>query len=110
RHACHRHNAQDAHGAPPSIPTRRSSDLATPATIPPCAGKLDMSITISLPGFSPRRQPAGGGPVRGADVPDSCDHGQGDREHHERSEEYTSELQSRENLVCRRLLEKKKCS
>src|SRR5690606_42095243 len=29
---------------------------------------------------------------------------------HLRSEEHTSELQSRENLVCRLLLEKKKCS
>src|SRR5436309_9272188 len=29
-------------------------------------------------------------------------------EHHPRSEEHTSELQSRENLVCRLLLEKKK--
>src|SRR5690606_40346104 len=30
------------------------------------------------------------------------------RDHPERSEEHTSELQSRENLVCRLLLEKKK--
>src|SRR5690606_39782837 len=30
--------------------------------------------------------------------------------HHKRSEEHTSELQSRENLVCRLLLEKKKHS
>src|SRR5690606_40414705 len=29
--------------------------------------------------------------------------------HHDRSEEHTSELQSRENLVCRLLLEKKNC-
>src|SRR2546430_13585802 len=29
-------------------------------------------------------------------------------EHHERSEEHTSELQSQSNLVCRLLLEKKK--
>src|SRR5215475_15960834 len=29
-------------------------------------------------------------------------------DHHQRSEEHTSELQSRENLVCRLLLEKKK--
>src|SRR5690606_39996771 len=31
------------------------------------------------------------------------------RERRARSEEHTSELQSRENLVCRLLLEKKKC-
>src|SRR5690606_41855597 len=35
---------------------------------------------------------------------DRCDHACG----HQRSEEHTSELQSRENLVCRLLLEKKK--
>src|SRR5690606_40719151 len=29
--------------------------------------------------------------------------------HHQRSEEHTSELQSRENLVCRLLLEKTNC-
>src|SRR5690606_41640489 len=31
-------------------------------------------------------------------------------DHRARSEEHTSELQSRENLVCRLLLEKKKCT
>src|SRR5690606_39903110 len=36
-------------------------------------------------------------------------HGEQEREgHDQRSEEHTSELQSRENLVCRLLLEKKK--
>src|SRR5690606_41242924 len=34
--------------------------------------------------------------------------GQGNRRGNPRSEEHTSELQSRENLVCRLLLEKKK--
>src|SRR3712207_7405261 len=34
--------------------------------------------------------------------------GQQEREHPERSEEHTSELQSRQYLVCRLLLEKKK--
>src|SRR5204863_7631921 len=34
-----------------------------------------------------------------------CSHG---NQHHERSEEHTSELQSRRDLVCRLLLEKKK--
>src|SRR5690625_6008806 len=44
-------------------------------------------------------------------VPARCDHGVGaGLEHpvHERSEEHTSELQSRGHLVCRLLLEKKK--
>src|SRR3989442_9940588 len=35
-------------------------------------------------------------------------HVQRRRQHHERSEEHTSELQSRPHLVCRLLLEKKK--
>src|SRR5687768_18095487 len=38
--------------------------------------------------------------------PDAADRGQGSAEH--RSEEHTSELQSRLHLVCRLLLEKKK--
>src|SRR5690606_29366159 len=45
----------------------------------------------------------------GVTAPEQCDraaiHGQRERR---RSEEHTSELQSRENLVCRLLLEKKK--
>src|SRR5690606_39393685 len=51
-------------------------------------------------------------PGRGASdrVPDGAPPGHGDDEHeedhelHDRSEEHTSELQSRENLVCRLLL------
>src|SRR2546427_5655589 len=35
--------------------------------------------------------------------------GQAPRRHRGRSEEHTSELQSQSNLVCRLLLEKKKC-
>ena len=44
----------------------------------------------------------------GYEVIVTADHGQSDRGHHGRSEEHTSELQSRRNLVCRLLLEKKK--
>src|SRR5206468_7468753 len=43
-----------------------------------------------------------GCPIRGEDVPRRGSHGS------ERSEEHTSELQSRSDLVCRLLLEKKK--
>src|SRR5690606_39454504 len=43
----------------------------------------------------------------GLEVQDPLDIAQRHVEHH-RSEEHTSELQSRENLVCRLLLEKKK--
>src|SRR5947209_14271905 len=44
----------------------------------------------------------GAGALHGKDVKDHQGHGQ------ERSEEHTSELQSRQYLVCRLLLEKKK--
>src|SRR5436309_7296446 len=43
-----------------------------------------------------------------AHVEAAADAPQGSRAGHRRSEEHTSELQSRENLVCRLLLEKKK--
>src|SRR5436309_12539207 len=55
---------------------------------------------------------AGPGADRRVDVDDLGPVGEPDGEHPlgqgERSEEHTSELQSRENLVCRLLLEKKK--
>src|SRR5690606_41788846 len=87
-----------------SFPTRRSSDLCSRCPTwrrwswpcsPPCR-----------PECRPRPWPpradaprgAGGFPLRYA--PDFSDS--------PRSEEHTSELQSRENLVCRLLLEKKK--
>src|SRR5690606_41597331 len=63
-----------------SFPTRRSSDLAVPPPAP--AAPAD-----ARPSPPPRAPPA---------------------EAMARSEEHTSELQSRENLVCRLLLEKKK--
>src|SRR5690606_39873505 len=84
-----------------SFPTRRSSDLAaaspspvrdracSPGSAGPrrtrwCAGRAGT-------GCSRRRGRSGRAPAR-----------------RPRSEEHTSELQSRENLVCRLLLEKKK--
>src|SRR5690606_41669658 len=76
-----------------SFPTRRSSDLT--------------GIFASLPprrrSPRPRSRAAGfdRGPSGGPAMRDCTDFGV-------RSEEHTSELQSRENLVCRLLLEKKK--
>src|SRR5690606_42002476 len=88
-------------GAPPqllSFPTRRSSDL--PATA-----------------ADPRER------RRRRRIPEQCRAGPGDlpggapldprrgwRRGSSRSEEHTSELQSRENLVCRLLLEKKRAN
>src|SRR5690606_42161172 len=84
---------------PPSFPTRRSPDLDTTQNLRPLA----------------------------CDRPQHATHHDANRHHHERShadhgsrhkdvvvdkgqrsEEHTSELQSRENIVCRLLLEKKK--
>src|SRR5690606_40231834 len=60
---------------------------------------------VMPPGWAPRRAPARGPePPRGV----ACAHGARAMPPAPRSEEHTSELQSRENLVCRLLLEKKK--
>src|SRR5690606_41508904 len=102
--------ARDLHlRAPPSFPTRRSSDLwrgavtrktsptwpSTPAcTSVPCwkrtAGNCPKAHAKSK---SPSSRPCA------PTTPKPCAR--------LRSEEHTSELQSRENLVCRLLLEKK---
>src|SRR5690625_6133956 len=74
-----------------SFPTRRSSDLAAP---PPCP-------RFSSPGPAGQRgrsRPDGSGAHRTGTRPGGA----------ARSEEHTSELQSRGHLVCRLLLEKKK--
>src|SRR5690606_41895528 len=80
---------------PRSVPTRRSSDLA-------------LDVRLDPPVQQGKRPPAlgqgGEGGIRGG-------HGALSSVQellHPRSEEHTSELQSRENLVCRLLLEKKK--
>src|SRR5690606_41061844 len=95
---------------PPTIPTRRSSDLpaqtegnTASVPVPQAAGRRASRIYSAdiLP------EPAQGSPqiqlIEGAAqqifaVEDAVAH--------PRSEEHTSELQSRENLVCRLLLEK----
>src|SRR5690606_40117059 len=77
------------------FPTRRSSDLRELAAGAPQPVVGDHFPACVL-GPHPLRPAAGDEP---ADRPDSNRH---------RSEEHTSELQSRENLVCRLLLEKKK--
>src|SRR5699024_12347223 len=80
-----------------SFPTRRSSDLVNPLDIQtPCRRRLRRAVYRRCGGCRrPRRcrfppPPCGRSPVR------------------PRSEEHTSELQSRFDLVCRLLLEKKK--
>src|SRR5690625_6676753 len=77
-----------------SFPTRRSSDLRTRPRSPHTAAVRT----------SPRSYPAPLGP------PAHSPHcfSRHDRCSRQRSEEHTSELQSRGHLVCRLLLEKKK--
>src|SRR5690606_41796763 len=87
-----------AHRALHSFPTRRSSDLAQRRiggakgdgleSRPIARGQLEADMAAAADHFGEFRL------VRGEDE--------------DRSEEHTSELQSRENLVCRLLLEKKK--
>src|SRR5690606_40921596 len=94
----------------PSFPTRRSSDLAASR---PEAGQVqrERDRRSPCPSCNPRLDGLQGAGAAGAyAVADDDDLGefvdQDDRGEAERSEEHTSELQSRENLVCRLLLEK----
>src|SRR3712207_8523555 len=75
-----------------------------------------LSLHDALP-ISPSRHPAGGRPPRAAAAVRAAAagaavrrpaQGAGARRPTQRSEEHTSELQSRQYLVCRLLLEKKK--
>src|SRR5690606_41183107 len=87
-----------------SFPTRRSSDLG-----PPTTSRRAAATRSRRPGTWPRR--GSGGSMRAdpsAVWPPECAHEVDARAWVPRSEEHTSELQSRENLVCRLLLEKKK--
>src|SRR5690606_41730088 len=85
----------------PSVPTRRSSDLAGlvvepwgkhEALVDAADGRRLQIHEPEVPGQKLRTAELAAEPIA------------------ERSEEHTSELQSRENLVCRLLLEKKKSS
>src|SRR5690606_40884323 len=78
-----------------SFPTRRSSDLLALVV---AAGGQDRPVALRRDRLQPVDHAAGAGRDQSAD----------DDVLLQRSEEHTSELQSRENLVCRLLLEKKK--
>src|SRR5690606_41725905 len=90
------------HRAPPSFPTRRSSDLRPLVLTAERQVKRLASVDFPVPveALERMRIPKSFNPRS----PQSRRDG-----HREvRSEEHTSELQSRENLVCRLLLGKKK--
>src|SRR5690606_41796835 len=82
-----------------SFPTRRSSDLR-PLVPQPREDRLVVARARGPPARGVRLM-AIKGSLREASLPDVL-------QLLARSEEHTSELQSRENLVCRLLLEKKK--
>src|SRR5690606_39609216 len=90
---------------PPSFPTRRSSDLND---LRAGCGVLqrDRTATLGALDFAYRqRSPVG---LRCHHARGCCELLRREANDQPRSEEHTSELQSRENLVCRLLLEKKK--
>src|SRR5690606_42086108 len=84
-----------AHGRLHSFPTRRSSDLATELFRHMAGINI---VHIPYKGVAPALTDLMGGQTQLVMTSCVCP----------RSEEHTSELQSRENLVCRLLLEKKK--
>src|SRR5690606_41931053 len=90
--------------APHSFPTRRSSDLAVDRERRPVRQSPAGGQQLSFRSF-PNQPPFRTGHFHGYCLA-RCD--AIDPEEPPRSEEHTSELQSRENLVCRLLLEKKK--
>src|SRR5690606_41922084 len=94
---------------PRSCPTRRSSDLAAPSG-PKLATTGVRKFVSGSPPQLPRHQSPEQMSYERPATPQRMDRGTVARRFrgHARSEEHTSELQSRENLVCRLLLEKKK--
>src|SRR5690606_41755255 len=86
-----------------SFPTRRSSDLLASLALRRCAAPTPRHPAGSVRAPWPLRALTGA--PRRAEWNRAWS---SDRARARRSEEHTSELQSRENLVCRLLLEKKK--
>src|SRR5690606_41673259 len=83
------------------FPTRRSSDLALKA-VDDVSFAIRPGICFGLLG------PNGAGKTTTIEIIEGITAPTSGEIRYQRSEEHTSELQSRENLVCRLLLEKKK--
>src|SRR5690606_40006471 len=88
----------------PSFPTRRSSDLTSLMSL----HMLVQIPLLTLAGVFIERAVRARHGTSAGDVAKAECVGWSYNEYGMRSEEHTSELQSRENLVCRLLLEKKK--
>src|SRR2546421_4700443 len=87
------------------FPTRRSSDLGQPRSFSYTAGATPETLTVTLARSHQVHYTAtSGGTITGS-VPNDTFVTEATR-----SEEHTSELQSRSDLVCRLLLEKKNTS
>src|SRR5207302_9919144 len=89
----------------PSFPTRRSSDLGGAAVAWPLAAKAQQPKSPIRIGFLPLGSSSN---TYDQSLVSAFRQGEILSGLGSRSEEHTSELQSRENLVCRLLLEKKK--
>src|SRR5690606_40825765 len=98
------------HRARASFPTRRSSDLRGPGRGRGGAGHWRTRGRGSRHRIAGDGGPAGGPDRERGDGDANRGRGGGGTPCARRSEEHTSELQSRENLVCRLLLETKKAT
>src|SRR5690606_39918761 len=99
--------AASPHLTLPSIPTRRSSDLRS-VRPRPCPASARPRRGCRRRGRCHGRCAPARAWARRAPPPAACPPPPPAAGRRPRSEEHTSELQSRENLVCRLLLEKKK--
>src|SRR5439155_19962083 len=95
-------SCSDAHRALPSFPTRRSSDLDLDAGVH--LHKIESAVRVEEKLDRSRAHVAD----RLGQLHGRVDRLRGRGNDRVRSEEHTSELQSRGHLVCRLLLEKKK--
>src|SRR5699024_11684491 len=99
------YSSYGAHSALLSVPTRRSSDLHI---VQPLGLREDQLISFRSEEINETECERVTNLIARKGGLDLCVLGLGKNGHHVRSEEHTSELQSRFELVCRLLLEKKK--
>src|SRR5690606_41842553 len=96
------------HRHPPPFPTRRSSDLSASATSPGVSSLSETTSSSTCGSLNMMANKINTTPAMAAGISQNWVQLTPSSVREARSEEHTSELQSRENLVCRLLLEKKK--